>query len=380
MPGGTPFSRQELSDMNARRWRRGALILGFAGMLASGLQATPQPATDPLAIPAVKTPLAAVTQLIGVAQAGDRLVAVGWRGDIVYSDDAGQHWTQAPVPVSADLTAVSFPTPRQGWAVGHGGIILHSADAGATWTRQQDGNTTGALMQAYYGQLAATDPAAAKLLDDVKLNYQNGPEQPWLDVWFENERHGIVVGSFNLIMETDDGGAHWKPLMDTVDNPDALHLNSIDSVGGELYIASERGVVFHLDRDSGRFRPQPTGYTGTLFGVTGNDTVVVAYGLAGHALRSLDKGKTWEPVQTGVDTSLTAGCTLPDGRVVLATQGGQLLLGSSRATGFAPIAVSQRALFAGLEPMDKGGLLVVGTHGAQVEHLPQSAATGTPAK
>ena len=47
--------------------------------------------------------------------AGDRVMAVGQRGHVLYSDDAGGAGQQAEVPVSSDLVAVSFPSaPRAG--------------------------------------------------------------------------------------------------------------------------------------------------------------------------------------------------------------------------------------------------------------------------
>ena len=44
---------------------------------------------DVLDTPAAKSPLAARALLNGLARAGTRIVAVGQRGHIVYSDDAG---------------------------------------------------------------------------------------------------------------------------------------------------------------------------------------------------------------------------------------------------------------------------------------------------
>src|SRR5262249_1628877 len=91
---------------------------------------------DVLDTPAIQSARASRTLFNGLARAGDRIVAAGQRGQILYSDDSGQSWKQAAVPLAADLVAVAFPTAKQGWAVGHGGVILHSADGGATWTRQ----------------------------------------------------------------------------------------------------------------------------------------------------------------------------------------------------------------------------------------------------
>ena len=63
---------------------------------------------DVLDTPAMKSPLAARSLLNGLARAGNRIVAVGQRGHIVYSDDAGKSWQQADVPASSDLVAVYF--------------------------------------------------------------------------------------------------------------------------------------------------------------------------------------------------------------------------------------------------------------------------------
>ena len=86
----------------------------------------------PLEVPAISSKFAAESPLIGIAKAGGRIVAVGLRGHIVYSDDGGKLWTQAQVPVSSDLVSISFPDEKNGWATGHGGVVLHTGDGGKT--------------------------------------------------------------------------------------------------------------------------------------------------------------------------------------------------------------------------------------------------------
>ena len=111
---------------------------------------------DVLDLPARVSALAINSPLSGMARAGERVIAVGQRGHILFSDDAGKHWQQAAVPVSADLTAVNFPTTTQGWAVGNDGVVLHSSDAGATWQKQLDGRQIGALLVKHYTALASS--------------------------------------------------------------------------------------------------------------------------------------------------------------------------------------------------------------------------------
>jgi photosystem II stability/assembly factor-like uncharacterized protein len=104
-----------------RRWLLAATVaagLAPRAMAAAAAPAAPAaPASrmrDVLDTPASKSPLAAAALLNGLAVAGPRIVAVGQRGHILWSDDAGAHWQQAEVPVSADLTAVCFPSPPAG--------------------------------------------------------------------------------------------------------------------------------------------------------------------------------------------------------------------------------------------------------------------------
>ncbi|NMF91677.1 WD40/YVTN/BNR-like repeat-containing protein, partial [Aromatoleum petrolei] len=184
----------------------------------------------------------------GLAQAGSRVVGVGQRGHVVYSDDQGRSWRQAKVPVSSDLVAVSFPTPQQGWAVGHDGVVLATSDAGASWTKQLDGRALGEVMLAHY----KAKGEAAWIAEAERFAAQ-GAENPFLDVWFADDKTGFVVGAFNLILRTTDGGKRWTPWLDRTDNPQALHLYGIRGAAGDVYVVGEQGLVLRLDAAAGRF-------------------------------------------------------------------------------------------------------------------------------
>ena len=180
--------------------RRFAITSLLAAMLAGGM-GMPVSATEAAAaaqysieVPAAKI---ASTLLLDVTSAGSRLVAVGQRGHIIYSDDQGKSWTQAKVPTRSLLTAVYFVDAQHGWAVGHDTQILASTDGGATWTLQ-------------YEELER--------------------ESPLINVWFENLERGIAVGAYGTLLETTDGGKNWEDISDLLDNEDGVHLNSIIQV------------------------------------------------------------------------------------------------------------------------------------------------------
>ena len=71
-------------------------VLVAVVFLTPGLAGSTPKFRDVLDTPALKSALAAKSLLNGVAVAGKRLVSVGQRGHILYSDDGGKSWTQAP--------------------------------------------------------------------------------------------------------------------------------------------------------------------------------------------------------------------------------------------------------------------------------------------
>ena len=336
------------------------LAAGGALPLAARAAAPASPSSwrDVLDTPAQKSALAARGLLTGLARAGQRVVAVGQRGHVLFSDDAGKAWTQAEVPVSSDLVAVQFPTPEAGWVVGHDGVVLHSADAGKTWTRQLDGRGLGEILVAHYTRVG--DP---KWVEEAKRFAAQGAENPFLDLWFDDANKGTIVGAFGLVLRTADGGKTWEPLLHATDNPKALHLYAIKRVGSELFIAGEQGTL--LKFDGSRFAALTLPYKGTLFGLVGKDRTVLAHGLRGNVVRSTDGGLNWQSVPTGVGVGLTASTLDERGRFVIVSQAGHVLVSSDEGASFSLAKVEHPIPAAAVVGAGAGALIVAGPRGVQ---------------
>lgn len=341
----------------------------FAGSLCALLISSPVHSApsfrDPLDTPADMRTNPSKRPLMAVAQAGERLVAVGPRGLIVMSDDSGKTWTQAKVPVQSDLLAVHFPVPQQGWAVGHEGIVLHSADGGSTWVKQLDGRTALEAFKTHYARMtpgAEVDAASAQL----DANYRAGPALPWLDVWFEDANTGYAVGSFGMLMATRDGGKSWEPWLERIDNPENLNLNAIRAIGSELYIVGERGRIYHFSRNTGRFAAVETGYNGSLFGVVGKGSVLVAFGLRGVVYRSDDKGTSWRALRPVSEQTIVGGFPV-DGAFVLGTVAGQLLRGDWSRDALAVATADQALRMTGMTALPNGRLVLTGLEGVRIQ-------------
>ncbi|WP_372965255.1 WD40/YVTN/BNR-like repeat-containing protein [Marinobacter sp.] len=343
--------------------------------------------TDIIDVPARATELATESLLNDVTRAGDRIVAVGERGHIIYSDDEGATWSQAEVPVSVTLNAVDFGSDSHGWAVGHSGVLLHSSDAGASWELQFDGLKAAALsIESKEEQVAELEeqidqaPEDQKddlewALDDLLFALQNaesdleiGPVNPLLDVWFENDKHGFAVGAYGMILRTEDGGDSWQDWSPNIENPQNFHYNSIAQVtGGALVIVGEAGQI-HVSVDNGatwEMRESP--YPGSLFGVSGTGRVneILAFGLRGTTISSNDLGRSWKVVPNEGNATLNNAVVADDGRIILVGNGGAVLMSANGGESFRAYFRNDRESVMGVVPLSGTNLLLVGEGGVK---------------
>lgn len=298
----------------------GLCLWALGGLCAA--QSAPAAVPRVLTQAALQSPKATQAATLAVSRAGRRLVAVGERGTVLWSDDAGQRWQQAKVPVQVTLTAVRFVDARTGWAVGHLGVILKTEDAGQTWTVQLDGV-----------QAAKAVAAAAQAHGDERQQHaaqrfaEEGPDKPFFDVDFSDALHGFAVGAYNMAFATSDGGKTWTPALDRLPNPKSFHLYGVRYVAGAVFIVGEQGLLLKSTDAGATFAALPSPYKGSFFGLlAARSGTVIAYGLRGHVLRSVDLGMHWDAVPTGVPVSISAAVELDGGALALLSQTGDLLV------------------------------------------------------
>jgi photosystem II stability/assembly factor-like uncharacterized protein len=342
---------------------------------------------DLLLMPAKKSSKAPVSLLMDVTKANGRLVAVGERGHILVSKDNGESWTQSDVPVSVTLTAVSFPSSQKGWVVGHDGVVLHSEDCGESWKKQLDGWKINELMLVQLKQIIkikteelenaeqAVDEEKAEalkqkleelnfFLNDANLAVEEGPTRPLMDVWFKNDREGLVIGSFGMILKTTDGGDSWEPILDRIDNSDGLHYYAITRSGDDLFIAGEAGMLF-ISNDFGQnWKRLNSPYEGSFFGIIGSPDggLVTAFGLRGRIFCSHDRGENWLPAENGNSASLSGGIFLSDGSFLVAGIDGFLMWSIDKGKTFMRLPTEFSGIISLTETSD-GKLVLVGMRG-----------------
>ena len=296
---------------------------------------------DPLDLPVLQMESASTSLLLDVTQAGERLIAVGERGHILYSDDKGEEWTQAEVPIRSQLNAVFFMDERRGWAVGEDAVILNSVDGGVSWKKQFDAREA-----------------------EMK--------GPLLDLYFKNAEEGFAVGVFNKIYHTVDAGQHWEEWQDHADNLDEWHFFSMASTAEDtLYVTSEAGLLFRSQDSGESFVPLQTAHDGSFHGVLakrdtdGLDRLIL-FGVGGKLFTTVDGGERWRELDTQTEAGLSGGTWLADGSALIVGADGLML---HVAADFSSVKKSQRENglpLSSITVSDRGDLILVGLGGIQI--------------
>lgn len=342
-------------------------LAALAGLAVASIVCVPSAhaVADVLERPAVQSVKAATSVMLAIAQAGKRIVAVGERGIIIYSDDAGHNWRQATVPVSVSLVGVTFVNARDGWAVGHSGVVLHTGDGGKTWKKQLDGNRAAHLVleAVQAGHLApGVDPARAAA--DAKRLVAEGPSKPFIDVHFFDNRNGLIIGAFGLIFSTADGGDTWQSAAERFDHPTDRHLYSIQAEGNECFIAGEQGTLLYSDDFCKSFAAVRTPYEGTYFGaIASGPHRVVVYGMRGHVYWSDNAGASWQQSKIATPNSITAGIRMKDGALLVTDETGQVFISKDAGQRFQQVPVVQASPITGVIQSADGNLYFSGVRG-----------------
>ncbi|WP_324731104.1 WD40/YVTN/BNR-like repeat-containing protein [Pseudomonas paeninsulae] len=315
-------------------------VLSMLIFAAAPLQA--KTATDAAVRYSIESPKAQEKLLLDVTRVGQRLVAVGDRGHILYSDDNAVSWVQAKVPTRQMLTAVFFVDDQYGWAVGHDAQILASNDGGATWVKQ---------------------------FENLKR------EAPLLDVWFKDRNNGYAVGAYGAMLETTNGGANWEDVSERIENEGGYHLNAIVAVkDAGLFVVGELGGMFRSADWGQTWETMQGPYEGSLFGAldTSEAGSLLVYGLRGHLFRSADFGDSWQRIELNtpnngpLEFGLADGNRLADGSIVVVGHGGTVLKSSDDGRTFSLLNRVDRLSLAGITALDNGNLILVGQGGVHV--------------
>ena len=340
-----------------------------------------------LETPSMPSAMAADSLLVDIENVGSRLVAVGGRGHVVYSDDRGATWEQASVPVSVLLTAVDFVSAEKGWAVGHGGVVLHTNDGGLNWVKQFDGN------QANQSNIKQAEAFVAKLefqldeaggqdsdleyaleeaeyaVEDAKADAEVGAAKPLLDLMFLDEDTGFIVGAYGFLFKTSDGGRTWINYANRIENFDRFHLNAIAQLqGGDVLIAGEAGVLFRSKDNGESWETLDSPYDGSFFGIVPLEGKgqALAFGLRGNLFRTENSGGSWVQLDSNTESTLMSGSFDGNRKVSIAGNGGAVILSEDGGETFSAYSREDRLGHTALTYITRQRVALVGESGIEL--------------
>lgn len=372
-------SRRQILGTAARR-------VAVLALLVSAFTTSAEPVDFPL-LPALPSARAVDGLLLEVARNGDRLLVVGEQGRVLWSDDSGQSWEQATVPVSLAITSVAFAEDGNAWATAHEGFLLRSVDNGETWSVGLSGSDVAALsVGAIEKQVEALQAALADAsadtredtewaldealfaLDEATLAVDEGMTTPLLKIWFEDSGAGYALGAYNVFLRTEDGGGTWESHSYRLDNPDKYHLYSIArSSAGTLLLAGEAGTLQRSLDDGVTWERVDSPYPGSFFGtVATGDGGLLIFGLRGNVYRSTDEGASWLYVETHDSRTLTCGSVGADGTIVLAGAAGVVLHSRDAGRTFHVVPTEGSRVYSDVITNPDGSILLVGFGGISV--------------
>ena len=398
----------------------GYIVCGFLLTAPLSLVAQEDVATSQLS--SVKSIKVSKSLLQDVTRAGDRLVVVGERGHIAYSDDNGKTWIQADVPTRAMMNAVFFISPEEGWAVGHDELVLHTVDGGKVWEMQLDGlkftrkrmadnipaleekikalkaDKAAAEAQLDDAQLSdaggvtdngADDDAEKNLshyedliaeldesisareaeLQDAKAALTNTVASPLMDVWFRDKSTGFTVGAFGEFLKTEDGGINWISIANRLDNEEHNHLNAITGKGDLMYIAGEAGHIYRSTDGGSQWTllDSPDPENGSFFAVNiiSGDQVLVS-GLRGAMYRSVDHGNNWKQVSESLHKNMNSVYFAGNDTVLAVGNDGAFLRSRDGGRTFLPSVRKNRLTVASVTEAADGTYILVGAGGVEI--------------
>ncbi len=272
----------------------------------------------------------------GLARSGQRLIAAGEQGHILYADSVDGPWGEAHVEPQrgSTFTQVRFIGDRTAIAVGHDGWIVRSQDNGQTWT---------------------------------EVNFGGDPPDPLLGVAGPYQGKLFAFGGFGRYMVSTDLGKTW-----TEERHEVLgdhHLNGMTRLAdGSLMLVGERGLIARSADNGETWTTDEPIYAGSFFGVLNlpNKDVLV-YGMRGHAFYSSDFGRTWTESKVPDQDSLFGGTVDDDGNVVLVGAANAIMRSTDNGRSFEVVSESSRNGLTDLIALKQGGWMTAGEGGLSIQ-------------
>lgn len=221
--------------------------------------------------------------------------AIGDQGVLLQTDNGGNTWKAfdlsrvGPSSWTTDMDSVTFSSPRSGWIVaGYG--VLHTEDAGLTWKtvslEKMDFPKAIFFKTPLLGWAAGNDAEGARIVlqtinggfewtrqwsqglpkrkkGDLSIKELGERTRSFRSIFFATPLEGWIVGRFDFILHTENGGRDWWPQH----IPVSTELHSITFTTPQLgWAVGDEGVVLYTDDGGHTWKNQAIPNVSTIRG------------------------------------------------------------------------------------------------------------------
>lgn len=269
-----------------------------------------------------------------IAKHENTIVAVGFSGAVLTSNDGAKKWQRVDVPGAFDLIEVVACNDGSFAALDATRKVWVSTDSAITWkskaidTEESVTTLTCSPDNKLWVGGSFTSIFSSPDKGETWQTYSLDEDAMFTSIQFIDESYGVASGEFGIVMITQDGGESWEfgtsipndfypesTLFLDRDNGYAVGLN------GKILKTTDAGESWVYE-DSGTEAP--------LYGLAMHSGRLYVVGEGGIMLRL--QGERWVPVQHGKPTRsyLRSALSVSDDEILIAGGAGALFLVSTQ--------------------------------------------------
>ena len=234
--------------------------------------------------------------------------AVGEKGTIIRTSDAGYTWQKITPPDSITFHDVYFANSQTGFVIGEKGRIFQTNDAGLTWKALNSGVGETLFRMKFFNNNAFIIGSKGVILrsNDNGQNWTriySNTDNLLYGISFSNASTGFIVGWNGTILKTNDGGASWFVLSPITDKylKDIVFVN--ESTG---FIAGAGGEIMKTTNGGDSWKKiESNVFSGIVSMYFANADHGYAVSNKGEILETLNGGNEWNVQQGGNYLSLS---------------------------------------------------------------------------
>lgn len=237
--------------------------------------------------------------------------ALGDRGSLAVTTNAGQTWQRTAVPTSADLLDVGFASATTGYALDEAGGLFRTSTSGATWQPLDTGTTDEpSAVAATLGAVLLVGPRGVRRSTDDGGTFDavtaSAVRRARL-FGIDRAEGSVVVYGAKALVRSADAGRTWRAIRLPTEirrKRSRIDVSRVDFVSGSTgYLTTDAGKLWRTANGGRSWTELPGVGTSDLNGLafssaTSGFVLRSSFGdfdRYGVALHTSDGGRTWQP-------------------------------------------------------------------------------------